>query len=82
MRIGRALVLSAMLAVQPMCVFGDGTVSPPNPEGEKLWRAYSIPHYLPIPIILVCGILLAWLLHRAQRKAKKPVSNDAGSYQI
>ena len=81
MRTGRASVLMAMLAVQPICVFGDGTVFPPDPVGEKLYRAHLLENMLPLAFI-VCGFLVAWLLHTVQRKAKRHASDAAGSYDI
>jgi hypothetical protein len=79
MRTGRALVLIAMLAVQPISVFGDGTVFPPDPIGEKEYRTHIVADTLPL-VIIVSGLLLAWLLHRAQRKAKNAAPDNTGSY--
>jgi hypothetical protein len=85
MRTGRALVLMAMLAVRPICVLGDSTVSPPNPIGEKVYythlHAHLLSEMLPIAII-VCAFLLAWLLHVAHRKATKLAPDNAESYDI
>ena len=75
----------AMLAVQPICVFGDGTVSPPNPVGEKLYYAHLRTHFLSemLPFTIIVGaFLLAGLLHVAQRKAKNLAPEEAGSYDI
>ena len=80
MRTASAVVLTAMLAVQPICVFGDNVVFPPNPVGEKLYRTQLSTDMLPIAII-ACVLLLGWLLHEVWRKVKKSPS-DAGWYDI
>ena len=80
MRTGRALLLTAMLAVQPICGFGGNTVFPPNPIGEKLYRAQLLTDLLPIAII-AAGLLLIWLVHEVWRKARKS-PGDAGWYDI
>jgi hypothetical protein len=79
MRAGRLSVLFAMLAVQPLCVFGDGTVSPPNPVGDRLYSAGLLARMLPIEII-VCGLLLVWLIHAVRRKAKTVAQDDPESH--
>jgi hypothetical protein len=56
----RTLALAAMLAGAPVCVLADGTVSPPNPVGEKVYHAHLLPGVLPVAII-VCAFLLAAL---------------------
>lgn len=74
-----------MLAVLPLCVFGDGTVSPPNPVGEKLWYAHLRAHFLTemLPFAIIVGaFLLAGLFQLAHRKANRLVSADTGSYDI
>jgi Arc/MetJ-type ribon-helix-helix transcriptional regulator len=78
MRTVRLLVLLAILAVPPVCVFADGTVSPPNPAGEKLYSAQLLARMLPIAII-VCGLLLSWLIYAVRRKAKTPAPDDRES---
>lgn len=80
MRAGRVLVLLAMLAVHPVCVFGDGTVSPPNPIGERLYRTHLLARMLPIAII-VCLFLLAWLIQAVRRKAKTLAPDDTESHR-
>ena len=69
MRTGRALALIAMLAVQATCVLGASYASYPNPVGEKAFRPYLLPEMLPLAVI-VCAVLLGWLLHATQRKAR------------
>ncbi len=69
-------MLIAMLAVQPICVLGDSTVSPPNPIGEEVYRPHLLRDMLPIAVI-VCALLLGWLLHAARRKAKKLAPDQA-----
>src|ERR1022692_4316765 len=69
MRTGGALVLTAVLAVQATCVLGASYASYPNPVGEKAFRPYLLPEMLPLAVI-VCAVLLGWLLHATQRKAR------------
>jgi hypothetical protein len=83
MRAGSKLVLMAMLALQPVGVFGGGTpVYAPNPIGEKLYRTQLFADTLPVAII--AGVLLlAWLLYATYHKAKKKLTaNEAGGYEI
>jgi len=84
MRIGRALVLIAMLAIQSVWVFGASFFAPPNPIGEKVYHADLHKHLfsemLPIAII-ACAFLLPWLFRAAKRKAKQFAPED-GSYEI
>lgn len=85
MRTARAFALVAMLAFLPLCVFGDGTVSPPNPVGEKLWYAHLRTHFLTemLPFAIIVGaFLLAGIIHVAHRKTTKLVSPEIGSYDI
>ena len=74
-----ALLLIAMLAVQPICVFGDGTVSPPNPVGEAVYRPHQLHDLVPLAVI-VCAPLLGWLLRAAQRKSKMLDPDDVGAH--
>lgn len=69
----------ALLAVQPIWVLGDGTVSPPNPIGEELYRPHLLRDLLPIAVI-VCALLVGWLLHATHRKAKRLVPDQAESH--
>jgi hypothetical protein len=72
MRTARASIVTAiLLAIQPVCVFGDGTVFPPDPVGEKMYRAHLLADILPIAII-VCALVAAWAAHKVLRKAEKP----------
>ena len=79
MRTGRTLVLMALLVVQPICVLGDGTVSPPNPIGEELYRPHLLRDLLPIAVI-ACALLVGWLIHAAHRKAKRRAPDQAESH--
>ena len=81
MRSGRALVPIVMLAVQPTCVFGGGFAFQHDPIAEQLYRGFLFVDLVPIPII-VCGVILAWLLYEARRKARNLPPDDAGSYDI
>jgi hypothetical protein len=79
MRTGRALALIAMLAVQATCVLGASYASYPNPVGEKAYRPYLLHEMLPLAVI-VCAVLLGWLLHATQRKARTHPSDDVESH--
>ncbi len=70
-------MLLAVLAVQPICVLADNTVSQPNPVGEAVYRPHLLVDMLPLTVI-VCALLLAWLLHVIHRKARKQLSAEAG----
>jgi hypothetical protein len=78
-RTGRALALIAMLAVQSVCVRGASYASYPNPVGERVYRPHLLQEMLPVAII-VCALLLGWLLHATQRKAKTHPSDDVESH--
>ena len=79
MRTGRALLLISMLAVQATCVLGASYASYPNPVGEKVYRPHLLLEMLPVAVI-VCALLVGWLLHAAQRKAKRLTPDDVGSH--
>lgn len=81
MRTGRAILLMAVLAVQPICVLGNGTVSPPNPVGEAVYRPHLLHDMLPLAVI-VCAVLLGLLLHAIQRKIKRLSPDNIGSHHI
>jgi hypothetical protein len=70
MRIGAAFVLMAVLAVQPICVFGASYASYPNPVGEKVYHPHLLVEMLPLAVI-VSAFLVGWLLHATHRKAKR-----------
>jgi hypothetical protein len=70
-----------MLAVQPICVFGDNVVFPPNPLGEKLYRTHLLTDMLPIAIV-TCVLLLGWVRHKIESKAKKLTPDEVWSYEI
>ncbi len=85
MKAGRALLLTGMLAVASISALGASYSFPPNPVGEKLWRAHLHSHVLsemlPLAIILT-ALLLAWLFNTAQHKAKSTNPDNASSYEI
>lgn len=58
MKASRALLLTAMLVLQTFLAFGDGTVVPPDPIGEKAYRAGLWNQLIP-PAIIVSGALVA-----------------------
>lgn len=85
MRTAKALALTMMLAVLPSGLLADGTVSPPNPLGEKLYyeflRAHFFSQLLPLVLLGAAGLLICVYLivqHRAMRTA----AGDAGFYEI
>ena len=63
-------MLSAALAVQAFCALGDGTVSPPNPAGEAVWRSHLLPQLIPLAIIALAGLLflVLWLIGRIHHR--------------
>jgi len=69
-----------MLALQPICVLGASYASRPDPVGEKAYRPQLLHDLLPIAVI-AGALLLGWLLHAAQRKAKKLATDSPGSHQ-
>lgn len=74
-----------MLVAMQISVLGDGTVSPPNPIGEKLWyehlRAHFVSELLPI-VILGCAFLAICLFHLAKHLSKKMAAEGPGYYEI
>jgi hypothetical protein len=66
-------ILAAVLA--PICSFAASYRSEPNPVGEKVYAAHSLPRLLPVAII-VGALLLAWLLSRIRGKARKPTADE------
>ena len=68
-----------MVAVQAICVFGDNTVSLPNPMGERVYHPHQMMDLVPLAVI-VCAPLLGWLLRAAQRKTKGLFPDDVGSH--
>lgn len=85
MRTVKTLALLVMLVALPMRLLADGTVSPPNPLGEKLYyeflRAHFYSQLLPL-LILGCVFLLICLCLVFQRRASKLAEEHAGSYEI
>jgi protein-S-isoprenylcysteine O-methyltransferase Ste14 len=79
MTTGRALAVITVLAVQSVCVLGASYASYPNPVGQKVFRPHLLQEMLPVAII-ISALLLAWLLHATQRKAKTHPSDDVESH--
>ena len=75
-----ALVLTAILAVQPFCVFAASYVSKRDPVGEKVYASSQLERMAPITII-IGGFSAAWLLHRIRRKAKKLDPDNAEAHR-
>ena len=78
MRTSRTLALLAVLAVQPISMLADNTVSQPNPFGEAVYRPHLLRGLLPIALIL-SALFLGWLIHAAHGKAKRHAPDDVGS---
>ena len=76
MRKGRALAIMGLVSLWPLWVFGDGTVSPPNPVGEKLYREHLLPHMLPLAIV-AAGLLVAWVIHAVRRQPEEPGDGES-----
>ena len=74
-------MLIAVLAVQPICVFGRNVVFPPDPVGMKLYQAHHLTEIVALSV-MACALLLGSLLHVARRIAKNVASQDAWSYEI
>jgi hypothetical protein len=85
MRTAKALALTVMLALLPSHLLADGTVSPPNPLGEKLYyeflRAHFFSQLLPL-VLLGAAVLLICLYLLAQHRAMRTAPADAGFYEI
>jgi hypothetical protein len=69
-RTGRALVLTAILAVQPICLLAASYHYNRDPVGEKVYASGQLERMAPIAII-IGGFSVAWLLHKVRRKVKK-----------
>ena len=80
MRTSKALVLIVLASLEPVRVFGNNVFFPPDPVGEKLYRAHLLSHLFPAVIIL-SAMLLVCLFHAAQQHARK-LPPDDGSYDI
>jgi heme/copper-type cytochrome/quinol oxidase subunit 2 len=74
-------MLIVLLALQPVRVFGNNVFFPPDPVGEKLYRAHLWSHLVPV-VIIVTAFLFAWLLRAARQHARKLPPDAAGSYDI
>lgn len=85
MRTRRALALTALWATLPLRLFADGTVSPPNPEGEKLYyeflRAHFVSQLFPV-VLLGFAILVICISLASHRSTHKSAEEHAGSYEI
>jgi len=74
-------MVTALLAAQPVVVFGRNVVFPPNPIGMKLYQAHHLTELTALSLI-VCAFLLGCLLHLVRRKPKCATPQDTGSYEI
>ena len=85
MRTVKALLLILLLALPPIRLLADGTVSPSNPVGEKLYYEFLFAHFysqlLPLVILgCACLIICVWLAF--QCRARNLSEEQAGSYEI
>ena len=79
-RTSRALVLTAILAVQPVCVFAASYASKRDPVGEKVYASGQLERMAPIAI-MIGGFSIAWLLYKVRRKARKVAPNNAEAHR-
>ena len=79
MRASRVLTLTAVLALQPFVLFGDGTVFAPDPIGEQAYRAGLLTHLIPLAILACVLLALAvWaVMHKSRHQAKEVAPTDA-----
>jgi hypothetical protein len=70
MRTGSVFMLSTTLASLTFRALANGTVSPPNPVGEAVWRSHLLPQLIPVAIIVLAGLLffVLWLIGRILHK--------------
>ncbi len=79
-RVVGALLITAILAAQPICVFAASWATPkPDPVGEKVYSSGLLERMAPIAIV-AGGLSLAWVVDRVRRKAKKLIPDNAGSH--
>ncbi len=64
--------------VQPLCAFAASYHSGSNPVGEQVYYAHLMRHMLPI-MIVVCGLLAAWLFFKIRGKRSKATEDSAES---
>jgi hypothetical protein len=82
MKTAKALALTVILAVLPSRLLADGTVSPPNPLGEKLYYEFLRAHFYSqlLPFLLLGFVLLvifvSWVF---QYRAARLADGDCGS---
>jgi|WetSurMetagenome_2_1015567.scaffolds.fasta_scaffold1726347_1 hypothetical protein len=75
MRIGTALVLMTIIAIQPVGVLGASYRSEPNPVGEKVY-ASQLPRLLVPIAIVIGGFSLAGLVAVIRRRTGKVTADD------
>jgi len=85
MRTAKTWALLVMFTVLPLWLLADGTVSPPNPVGERLYyeflRAHFFSQLLPL-VLLGSALLLICLALLSQHRARKLAERGAGLYEI
>jgi hypothetical protein len=74
------LVLTVVLAVQPVCVFAASYASKHDPVGEKVYASGQLERMAPIAI-MIGGVSVAWLLHKVRSRAKKITPDNAEAYR-
>jgi len=78
-RIGRVLLLIALAAIQPACLFAASYASKRDPVGEKVYASGTLWRMAPVAI-MVGGLGAAWLLTRIRRKARQRAVDNIGSH--
>jgi hypothetical protein len=79
-RTGRVLVLTAILAIQPACVFAASYASHRDPVGEKVYASGQLERMAPIAII-IGGFSVTWLLYKVRHKAKHTVPDNPEAHR-
>jgi hypothetical protein len=76
----RALVLTAIFAIQPVCVFAASYASKQDLVGEKVYASGQLERMAPIAI-MIGGFSIAWLLYKVRRNARKVAPGDAETHR-
>ena len=77
---GGALMLTAILAVQPLCVFAASYSWHRDPVGEKAFSSGQLERVGPPIAIVMGGFSVAWLLHKVRRKAGRLAAESAEAH--
>jgi len=72
MTTARAIMLLALLGVQPMCLFSASYgVSPPDPVGEKVYSSGQLERVVVPVAVIAVGFSAAWVIDRIRRHTRK-----------